>query len=189
MGYRSSGGGEPTPEMLDAIAKRHAQNTDTALDEGGTDEVTAAEAKTASDHATGDGSDHADVAANTSASHTQGTDQYLDKGGPNEMSVARLTNKLLATKPAGMVRMVSIAESGNVSGTVKSSTGYIGIRWWDGTVEIVGNGTDTGPHSSLYPTETPCSPTSCVVNRGRRWGRYCATVPRDNERGCTINGS
>jgi hypothetical protein len=37
----------------------------------------------------GDGSDHADVAANTAASHAQGTDQALDTGGANEVTAAQ----------------------------------------------------------------------------------------------------
>jgi hypothetical protein len=45
---------------------RHTQGTDQALDTGGANEVTAAQAKEAYEHSTGDGSDHSDVASNTS---------------------------------------------------------------------------------------------------------------------------
>lgn len=69
--------------------------------------------------------------------HTPNTDTKLDDGGPNEMTAARLKGKLAATKPAGMVRMVSIADAGiSVTPQVSTSTGHAAIRWWDGTVEI-----------------------------------------------------
>lgn len=67
-------------------------------------------------------------------------------------------------KPKGMVRMVSIKTSGNVSGTIKSTTGYIGIRWWDGSVEIIGDGvaSNSQAFSKAIPTWSSawsgCSP-------------------------------
>lgn len=48
----------------DAVSKKHTQNTDTKLDEGGANEVTALEAKEAYAHKSSDGKDHADVVLN-----------------------------------------------------------------------------------------------------------------------------
>lgn len=57
--------------LLSSFPEKHTQGTDQALDTGGGNEVTAANAKDAVDK-----------------KHTQGTDQYLDQGGGNQVSVA-----------------------------------------------------------------------------------------------------
>jgi len=60
-------------------AARHTQGTDQALDTGGPNEVSAANAKAAYTHSTGDGSDHADVALNT-------THRGTTTGNPHSVS-------------------------------------------------------------------------------------------------------
>ena len=65
------------------IAKIHTQNTDTKLDEGGENEVSAAEARTAVD-----------------VSHTQDTDTKLDEGGTNEVSASEITTHIDNTTTA-----------------------------------------------------------------------------------------
>jgi hypothetical protein len=57
-------------DAKDAVTKKHSQNTDSALDSGGANEVTAINAKDA-----------------VSKKHTQNTDQYLDYGGENQSAV------------------------------------------------------------------------------------------------------
>ena len=165
-------------------AARHAQGTDQALDAGGVNEITAANAKAAYTHSTGDGSDHGDVASNTAHAAGDGSDHadvatntsHATGDGSDHADVASNTSHRGTTtgnphsvsasdvgayedsrvdaligrtaKPAGYVRMVSIKEAaGNISGQVKSTTGYIAVRWWDGTVEIVGNGTAGTAHA------------------------------------------
>jgi len=53
-------------DIVDGLALTHTQNTDTKLDEGGANEVSAAQTKTAYTHSQGTGSDHSAVASNTS---------------------------------------------------------------------------------------------------------------------------
>ena len=79
MGYRSPFGSEIDASELsaagqDAINKRHTQGTDQALDTGGANQVSAAQAKAGYSHSQGDGSDHADVATNTSHATGDGSD-------------------------------------------------------------------------------------------------------------------
>jgi len=68
--------GTITTDDLAAVLSNelHVQDTDTKLDEGGANEVTAAQAKAASTHATGDGSDHSDVATNSAHVSGDGSD-------------------------------------------------------------------------------------------------------------------
>jgi hypothetical protein len=42
--------------------------------------------------------------------------------------------------PPGMARMVTVRNSSTFSITVKSTTGYVAARWWDGSVEVFGAG-------------------------------------------------
>lgn len=63
----------PVIDIDDAVSKKHTQNTDTYLNQGGPNEVSAANAKSA-----------------VTLKHTQGTDQKLDSGGPNEVSAANV---------------------------------------------------------------------------------------------------
>ena len=42
--------------------------------------------------------------------------------------------------PPGMVRIVSIRDSGTLSINAKSTTGYVAARWWDGSVAVFGAG-------------------------------------------------
>ena len=61
----------------DAVTKKHTQNTDSALDSGGANEVTAINAKDA-----------------VSKKHSQNTDQYLDYGGENQSAVADIKDAI-----------------------------------------------------------------------------------------------
>ena len=58
--------GRSAAQLQGAADASHTQNTDTKLDKGGANEITAAQAKAGYTHSQGDGSDHADVASNTS---------------------------------------------------------------------------------------------------------------------------
>lgn len=60
--------------ITDAVSKKHTQNTDTKLDEGGANEVTAAEAKAANTHIGESGASHSDVGLNTTHRGSAGTD-------------------------------------------------------------------------------------------------------------------
>jgi hypothetical protein len=42
--------------------------------------------------------------------------------------------------PTGMARMVTVRSSGSVNVTVRSTTGYVASRWWDGSVQVFGSG-------------------------------------------------
>ena len=117
----------------------HTQGTDQALDTGGANEITAAQAKAGYTHSTGDGSDHADVASNTSHRGTTTGNPHSvsasDVGAYEDGRVDELIGR--TAKPAGYVRMVSTKEAtGNITPQVSTTTGYAAIRWWDGTVEI-----------------------------------------------------
>jgi len=171
---------------------RHTQGTDQALDTGGANEISAANAKAAYTHSgVTTGNPHSvsktdvglgnvpntdctnadNISSGTLASARMASATDSAKGAVELATVAEANagtdtsravtaaglasilaniNALQAhtTKPPGMVRMVSVKEAvGNISGSVKSTTGYIGVRWWDGTVEIVGNGSAGTAHN------------------------------------------
>jgi len=106
-----------TANIDDAVSKRHTQDTDTKLDSGGANEVTAAQAKTGYTHSqVSSGNPHSvsksdvglgnvdnkseatiitdvkadsDVADAITKKHTQDTDTKLDEGGANEVTAAQ----------------------------------------------------------------------------------------------------
>lgn len=43
-------------------------------------------------------------------------------------------------RPDKMLRMVSVMPTGNLSGVVRTTTGYAVVMWWDGTTALLGNG-------------------------------------------------
>jgi Leucine-rich repeat (LRR) protein len=45
--------------------------------------------------------------------------------------------------PPSMARMVTVRSSGSFSSSVKSTTGYVAVRWWDGSVDVYGAGSPT----------------------------------------------
>jgi hypothetical protein len=56
------------------------------------------------------------------------------------------TNRFLSIPndvPLGMIKIYSVLSTGNISGTIKTSTGYAAIRWWDGTTSLIGSGSST----------------------------------------------
>jgi hypothetical protein len=70
-------------DIVDGLAKAHDQNTDTSLDEGGENEVTAAQAKAAYTHSTGSGNDHSSVALNNAH-------RSLTSGNPHQVTKAEV---------------------------------------------------------------------------------------------------
>jgi hypothetical protein len=92
-----SGKPSSTPaDIDDAVSKRHTQNTDQKIDDGGANETTAAEIRDSADK-----------------KHTQNTDTKLDDGGVNEITAA---NAKAAYTHSGVV-------TGNPHAVSKSDVG------------------------------------------------------------------
>ena len=101
------------------------------------------------------------------------------------------TGKVPATllpseRPPGMVRLVSVSYSGTMYLDVKSSTGYAGVLWWDGSTAVAGTGdpnTDvsfskihsgTGPWADSAPKEVYLWPsTASGVKSGNLTSLNC----------------
>jgi len=86
-------------------------------------------------HVAGDGSDHADVASNSTARHTQGTDQKLDEGGGNEVSVANVADAVSKKHSQNTdTQLGTIAANINMNGYEIQGAGVI-----EGGVTIITN--------------------------------------------------
>lgn len=59
--------------------------------------------------------------------------------GPSGSSTVAVAN-LLPYKPEEYGWMTSILETGSLSFSVRTSTGYAAVMWWDGTVSLYGSG-------------------------------------------------
>jgi len=123
---------------------RHTQNSDTSLDFGQPNQVTAAETRTHLDDATihypqssisipasqisdfdTEVSNNTDVAANTSARHTQGTDLGLDSGGTNPITAATIKGHVDDVTTNPHVVTATQVGLGNVQDTLNNFTAII----------------------------------------------------------------
>lgn len=106
--------------IKDAVDKKHTQNTDQYLDQGGANQVAVADVKDAADK-----------------KHAQGTDQGLDTGGVNAVTAADV--KDAATKKHSQNTDTKVGVASN--GILKTSGG-------DGTLGVATPGTDYAPMAS-----------------------------------------
>ena len=87
-----------------------------------------------------------------------GTSYASSWQGQNTVNTAGAINT-----PPGGVRVVTMSPGTNFLGAVRSTTGYVAIRWWDGTLQIIGNGvpatthtfTKAVPSSGAYSSYSP----------------------------------
>lgn len=86
----------------------HDQNTDTKLDEGGANEVTAIELR-----------NHVD---STSDAHTQNTDTKLDEGGANETSASELRSHLDSTDDPHGTKDLGLGTNGSATNLDSATT-------------------------------------------------------------------
>jgi len=113
-------------DVASNTAARHTQNTDTKLNDGGANEVSAAQAKSAYSHVGSDGSSHADVVSNSTVRHTQGTDQGLDTGGENEVAVANVKDAVTKKHAQNTdTQLGTIAANINLGGNAITAGGPI----------------------------------------------------------------
>jgi len=113
-------------DVSDAISKKHTQNTDTKLNEGGANEVTAINAKDA-----------------VTKKHTQNTDTKLDEGGANEVSASQAKTGYTHSQ----------VSSGNPHSVSKSDVGLGNVPNSDTTDAIFKahtQNTDTGTNQNTF---------------------------------------
>jgi len=117
-------------DLTDAVTKKHSQNKDLYLDFGGTNEISAANAKSA-----------------ISLKHDQNKDTYLDFGGTNQVSAAslkalltRVINLEFCIDGGGAVIATGHKPGGDVpvSGTIKSAR-VISTDGTSGSISITVN--------------------------------------------------
>jgi hypothetical protein len=96
---------------------------------------------------------------------------------------------LLPYKPIGYAWMASVLETGSMSLSIKTSTGYAAVMWWDGSVSVYGSGMasafmaaqksipTSGNYSRSAPKQLyiwPCSPGTAIYS-GSITGLSCSS--------------
>lgn len=109
-------------------------------------------------------------------------------GGTRGGTTVNIQN-LLPYKPLGYAWMASVLETGSMSLSIKTSTGYAAVLWWDGSVSVYGSGMasafmaaqksvpTSGNWSRSAPKQIyiwPCSPGTAIYS-GSITGLSCSS--------------
>jgi len=108
--------------------------------------------------------------------------------GPSSSGTINIQN-LLPYKPLEYAWMASVLETGSMSLSIKTSTGYAAVMWWDGSVSVYGSGMasafmaaqksvpTSGNWSRSAPKQIyiwPCSPGTAIYS-GSITGLSCSS--------------